>query len=88
MSEESVTTKQQPDKRLIAAAIGLFFVGWAVGQSSPGGGLPWKPEKPRPVITAIARLAKFGLWLLVVDPPPGPPQYAKHDGTLNHREGW
>jgi hypothetical protein len=79
------------DRRLLAAAVGLFVVGWIIGQHSPGGTLPWQPEKPRPVLTALARLAKFGLWLMVVEPVPPdlPQQYARHDPDyISHREGW
>jgi hypothetical protein len=81
------------DKRLLAAAVGLFVAGWLIGQHSPGGSLPWQPEKPRPVMTALARLAKFGLWLLVVEPVPDDlPQdlyLARHDPDyISHREGW
>jgi hypothetical protein len=81
------------DKRLLAAAVGVFVVGWVIGQNSPGGSFPWQPEKPRPVLTALARLAKFGLWLMVVEPPPPdlPPErsFVKHDPDyISHREGW
>jgi len=80
------------DKRLLAAAVGLFVVGWVIGQNSPGGSFPWQPEKPRPVLTALARLAKFGLWLMVVQPPPPDlPErsFVRHDPDyISHREGW
>jgi hypothetical protein len=80
------------DKRLLAAAVGLFVVGWFIGQNQSGGGLPWQPAKPRPVLTALARIAKFGLWLMVVSPPPPDlPEYAHtdhDDNYISHREGW
>ena len=80
------------DRRLLAAAVGLFVAGWLIGQHAPSVSLPWETEKPRPVLTALARIAKFGLWLMVVQPPPPdvpPDQFVRHDPDyISHREGW
>ena len=80
------------DRRLIPAAALLFALGWFAGQ---GSGNPFAPAKPeRPFLTALAKLAKAGLWLLVVEPVPDdlPPEdrlakMGRRD-TINHREGW
>ena len=81
------------DRRLLAAAVGLFVAGWLIGQHAPSVSLPWETEKPRPVLTALARIAKFGLWLMVVEPPP--PDLPSERSFVNrapdyisHREGW
>lgn len=78
------------DRRVIAACLLLFAIGWFTGQ---GRGNPFSPAKPdRPVLTAIARLAKAALWVLVVEPPPPeePQHYVVRVDTdrINHREGW
>ena len=81
---------KEHQKTIVAAALVAFLVGWVVGQGA-GDSFPWQPEKKRPVITAIARLAKFGLWLMVVEPAPeeaAPAQLAGNEGILNHKEGW
>jgi hypothetical protein len=79
------------DRRLIAAGLLLFALGWFTGQ---GNGNPFAPKKPeRPVLTFIAKIAKAGLWLLVVEPVPDdlPPEdrLARIGrNTINHKEGW
>lgn len=79
------------DRRVIAACVLIFALGWFTGQ---GKGNPFAPPKPeRPVLTVIAKLAKAALWVLVVQPPPPdepPPHHvvrAEID-RINHREGW
>lgn len=90
--ETGSKNKKPLDKRLIVAAVLLFALGW---MSGGGGGNPFAPSKPeRPFLTALARLAKAGLWLLVVEPVPDDlpdepePSYAHADRTINHRGGW
>jgi hypothetical protein len=78
------------DRRLIAAGVLLFALGWFAGQ---GNGNPFSPKQPeRPFLAALAKIAKAGLWLLVVEPVPDdlPPEdrIAKMNNTINHREGW
>lgn len=80
------------DRKLLAIGIGLLAVGFVLGQGS-GGSLPWAPKKERPILTALARVAKLGLWLLVVEPVPDDlpddNQYTRIDcDHINHREGW
>jgi len=81
------------DKKFLAIGIGLMAVGWAMGQGSCGIPLPWQPQKDRPILRALAKLAKLGLWVLVVEPVPDDlpdeNQYTRFDtDTINHREGW
>jgi hypothetical protein len=65
--------------------------GFVVGQGDTNF-LPWQPEKDRPVLRFVARLAKFGLWIMVVQPPPPDNTYVARceEGEIcvNHREGW
>jgi len=83
--------KPRWDRRLILAAVLLFALGWMSGQ---GGGNPFGPAKPqRPFLTALAKLAKAGLWLLVVEPvpddlPPDDNYAAANRDRINHRSGW
>jgi hypothetical protein len=94
--EAAVTPKpagKPVDKKILAIGIGLLAVGFVLGQGSGGGSLPWAPKKERPILTALARLAKLGLWVLVVEPVPddlpGENQYTRFDtDSINHREGW
>jgi hypothetical protein len=93
--EAAVTPKpagKPVDKKILAIGIGLLAVGFVMGQGS-GGSLPWAPKKQRPILTALARLAKLGLWVLVVEPVPDDlpdeNQYTHLDtDAINHREGW
>ena len=93
--ETSVTPKpagKPVDRKVLAIGIGLLAVGFVLGQGS-GGSLPWAPKKERPILTALARVAKLGLWLLVVEPVPDDlpeNQYATHVDCdhISHREGW
>ena len=93
--EAAVTNKpaSKPlDKKILTIGIGLLAVGFVMGQGS-GGSLPWAPKKERPILTALARVAKLGLWLLVVEPVPDDlpdeNQYTHLDTyIINHREGW
>lgn len=78
------------DRRLVACGVAVFIAGWFLGQQA-GGNLPWQPAKNRPVLTFLARVAKTGLWLLVVEPVPDDlPEYASvvDHNNINHREGW
>ena len=93
--EAAVTPKPAAkaiDRKILAIGIGLLVVGFALGQGSGGGGLPWMPKKERPILTALARIAKLGLWLMVVEPVPDdlPENQYTHLDTdvINHREGW
>lgn len=85
------TAKPRYDRKLIAAAALLFALGWMAGQ---GGGNPFGPAKPqRPFLSALAKLAKAGLWILVVEPVPDdlPPEdrlATNRRDTINHRGGW
>lgn len=81
------------DRKILAIGIGLLAVGFVMGQGAGGGSLPWAPKKERPILTALARLAKLGLWVLVVEPVPDDlpddNQYTRIDcDHINHREGW
>ena len=77
--------------RTILACVALFAAGFVVGQGNTNV-LPWQPEKDRPVLRFVARIAKFGLWLMVVQPPPPDNTYVARceegEICLNHREGW
>ena len=90
MSEEQPKTTgiKKLDRRLIAGALAVFVAGWFLGQQ---GVSPWTPEKDRPVLRFMAKVAKTGLWLLVVEPvPEDVPEYtvvADHN-KINHRRGW
>ena len=95
--ESAVTPKpaSKPlDRKLLIIGIGLLAVGFVMGQGAGGGSLPWAPKKERPILTALARLAKLGLWVLVVVEPvpddlPDDNQYTHLDtDIINHREGW
>jgi hypothetical protein len=94
--EAAVTPKPAAkplDRKILAIGIGLLAVGFVLGQGSGGGSLPWAPKKERPFLTALARLAKLGLWVLVVEPVPDDlpdeNQYTRFDtDSINHREGW
>lgn len=95
MSDVAINTNpvSRPlDKRVLAIGIGLLCVGFVLGQNYDGGDLPWVPKKQRPFLSAIARVAKFGLWLMVVEPVPedvAANQYTLIDcDAINHREGW
>lgn len=84
-------TAKKIDRRLVAAAAALLLVGFFAGQA--GGPGIFTPKKQRPVLTLLAKVAKAGLWLLVVEPVPDdlPDEhtYARLDSnTINHREGW
>lgn len=94
-SNQTPTDAKRPwDRRLIAAGALLFALGWFAGQGQANPLNPFAPVKPeRPFLAAIAKLAKAGLWLLVVEPVPDdlPPEdrMAKIGrNTINHREGW
>lgn len=81
------------DKRLVLMALGIFVAGWFLGQAGAGGSLPWAPKKERPILTAIARIAKMALWVMVVEPVPDDlpeNRYATsvNPDIINHREGW
>jgi len=77
------------DRRIVAGALAVFVAGWFLGQQA-GGDLPWAPRKDRPVLSLLAKIAKTGLWLLVVEPVPDDlPEYSVADHNhVNHREGW
>lgn len=97
MVDDVKPTAPKPlDKRLLAAALLLFVVGYALGQSG-GGILPFAPKKERPLLNLVARVAKLGLWLMVVEPPPS--DVPSHNSyavrcepgdpeCLNHKAGW
>ena len=88
-----MTSEKKPlDKKLLAAAVGLFVVGFVLGQNNNAFS-PFGPQEPdRPFLRFIAKAAKFGLWLMVVEPPPPDlPErsFVKHDPDyISHREGW
>ena len=87
-----MTSEKKPlDKKLLAAAVGLFVVGFVLGQNNNAFS-PFGPQEPdRPFLRFIAKAAKFGLWLMVVEPPPEIPEhsYVSHDmDVINHRRGW
>jgi hypothetical protein len=78
------------DRKLVAIAAALFVAGWFLGQQGQGA-FPWQPQKDRPVLRFLAKVAKTGLWLLVVEPVPDDlPEYASvtDHNHINHREGW
>lgn len=91
MSEETPKAKGfKIDRKLVACGVAVFIAGWFLGQQA-GGDLPWKPAKDRPFLTFVAKVAKTGLWLLVVEPVPDDlPEYASvvDHNHINHREGW
>ena len=92
MSDETTiqTKRLSIDRRIVALGLALFVAGWLLGQGA-GGTMPWTPARDRPVLTFLAKLAKTGLWLLVVEPVPDDlPEYASvtDHNHINHREGW
>ena len=89
----TAATSKPIDRKVLAIGIGLLAVGFVLGQGSSGGSMPWAPKKEKPILTALARVAKLGLWLLVVEPVPDDlpdNQYATHVDCdhISHREGW
>lgn len=81
------------DKKLILVAVAIFVGGWFLGQAGAGGSLPWAPKKERPILTALARIAKMALWVMVVEPVPDDLPENKFATSVdpkvvNHREGW
>ena len=83
---------KQFDKRLIGAAVALFAVGFVLGQGNSSFS-PFGPQQPdRPLLRMVAKAAKFGLWLMVVEPPPPDAterSYVSHaPDHINYREGW
>lgn len=85
-----------PKRYLVLALVAALAAGYYLA-SDRGHPRPPSPAD-RPFLAAIARLAKNGLWLLLLaEPPPepGPPAELVHhvigpDGhpALDHREGW
>ena len=94
--ESAVTPKpaSKPlDRKLLIIGIGLLAVGFVMGQGAGGGSLPWAPKKERPILTALARLARHVANNRVVEPVPDDlpdeNQYTHLDtDVINHREGW
>ena len=87
---DKTTTKMVIGACLVSAALAWWLA------TSPVS--PINPSPQRPVLTAIARIAKAALWImLVADKPPSGDQhqhYALHavdtDGhrVLDHSRGW
>ena len=86
-------------KQIVAAAAAILIGGVVLGSLAGGRGPkphPWAPEKDRPVLKFLARIAKTFLWVaLVAEKNPT----ARHnvvqatsgaDGyqTLDNRRGW
>lgn len=83
-----------PKRYLALALAAALAAGYYLANDRP------RPPSPadRPILAAIARLAKTGLWfLLIAEPPPEPApagELVHHvvgpDGhpAINHREGW
>lgn len=81
------------DKKLLLIAGAIFVAGWFLGQAGAGGSLPWAPKKERPILTALARIAKMALWVMVVEPVPEDLPENRFATSLdpnvvNHRRGW
>lgn len=81
------------NKRIIAAVVLAFALGWYWSSSAPQ---PWTPHNDRPWATWVARTAKRLLWIAIVaEPAPGEPDAAVEarvgeDGfqVVEHRRGW
>jgi hypothetical protein len=81
------------NRRLIAAVLIAFVLGWWWASSGPQ---PWSPHKDRPALTWIMRTAKRLLWIAIVaDPPPAEAEpraqaLVGEDGfrVVEHRRGW
>ncbi len=82
------------NRKLIAAVLIAFLMGWWWSSSAPQ---PWTPHKDRPALTWMMRAAKRLLWIAIVaDPPPaedpaGPAEArVGEDGfkVVEHRKGW
>jgi hypothetical protein len=79
------------DTRVLIVAC-LIVAGGLVFQTLPAP----RPKPERPVLKFLAKVAKLGLWLMVVRDEPAPPTYAidthlvdEHgQRVLANREGW
>jgi hypothetical protein len=85
-------------RHAIYAAAAVLFLFWWSGSSRPPLPSPFAPEPDRPVLRALARLAKNFLWvaLLAEGPPASAAEYQTvrarvgDDGhqVLEHGRGW
>lgn len=85
-------SKQRDIQILVIAGILGIALGWFAATSPLS---PIKPEPQRPVLRFLARVAKVGLWALMVADPPPAQHHIVHarvgeDGhkVLQHGEGW
>ena len=79
------------DKTLAAAVVIAATVGFLLGGQVQNN--PFKPQKERPFLKFLAKVARLGLWVTAfADPPPASVNYAlqRHPSNdyVSHREGW
>lgn len=80
------------DRKTVYVLIAAVAFGWWMSSHNA----PQPPQPDRPVRTWLARLARFGLWVMLIgEQPPQPEQRFVHakvdaDGNrlLNNAEGW
>jgi len=79
-------------RTLSIAVLVAVAVTWCAATSDYS---PIKPQADRPVLRFIQRLARVGLWVMMVADPPrnAEPQYAARINAsgqpiVNHRQGW
>lgn len=94
---DAKTLPPQPtfDRKVIALAAGLFLVGWLIGREVGDSWIPspFAPEKDRPVLRFLSKVARLGLWVMMAaeKPPADEGLHYAHvvnPNRLNHREGW
>lgn len=97
MSDAPVTAVAAPSRQrdiqiLVIAGILGIALGWFAATSPLS---PVKPAPERPVLRFLAKVAKLGLWaLMVAEPPPAQHNlvHARVDEhghkVLHHGEGW
>lgn len=86
------------DKKVMQTLVIAGILGVAVGWFAATSPLsPIKPERERPVLKLLAKLARTGLWVMMfADPPPKDSTHrivhsrVDDEGhkVLNHSEGW
>lgn len=85
-------TRQRDIQILVIAGILGIALGWFAATSPLS---PVKPAPERPVLRFLSRVAKLGLWALMVAEPPPAQHHLVHarvdehgNKVLNHAEGW
>lgn len=80
------------DRKVVMFAAAAFVAGWLLGAQGEAIPNPFKPEPDRPFLRFVARVAKFGLWVMMAaerPPETNHGHYARvNPNTISHREGW